>query len=188
LFLLASGWACRERVLSNGRRAILDVYLPGDFIGLEHLFLGRAPASVVTLTSVGYHTVERDALQALSRQSPEVALEIACGLVEEEQRLERHTTRLSRLPAIERTAAGLRDLYERWAAGRGKVEKSDRVAFRLPMTQQQLADHLGLNLVYLNRVLKALGAGNMLKVRNGTVIIEDASRLRSAAGDASDLA
>jgi CRP-like cAMP-binding protein len=84
--------------------------------------------------------------------------------------------------------AGLRELYERWAAGRGKVEVSDRAAFRLPMTQQQLADHLGVNVVHFNRVLKALSAGNMLKVKTGTVIIEDASRLKSLAGDAFDLA
>ena len=31
--LLCSGWACRYRTLSNGRRQIIPILLPGAFIG-----------------------------------------------------------------------------------------------------------------------------------------------------------
>src|SRR5262249_38124910 len=32
---LRAGWACQVRGLPNGRRAIIDIYLPGDIIGLD---------------------------------------------------------------------------------------------------------------------------------------------------------
>jgi hypothetical protein len=47
-----SGWACRERSLPSGRQAILDLYLPGDLIGLEDIFDERAPDRVMALTEV----------------------------------------------------------------------------------------------------------------------------------------
>ena len=35
--VVVSGWACRQRILSDGRRQIINLVLPGDVIGdLEH--------------------------------------------------------------------------------------------------------------------------------------------------------
>jgi CRP-like cAMP-binding protein len=37
LLLLASGWACREHLRADGDQVLLDLYLPGDLIGLDNL-------------------------------------------------------------------------------------------------------------------------------------------------------
>ena len=37
ILLMASGWACREHVRPNGNQAVLDLYLPGDLVGLDNL-------------------------------------------------------------------------------------------------------------------------------------------------------
>src|SRR6266581_9489345 len=42
VFQLKSGLACRQRPLPEGEQAILDLYRPGDFIGLESLFFASA--------------------------------------------------------------------------------------------------------------------------------------------------
>ena len=187
ILLLASGWACREWMLPHGRRAVLDFYLPGDLIALDHLFLECAPDSVVTLTTAGYYSLGCEVLRTLCRQNSEVVLEIARLLSSEKQRLERHATRLARLPALERTVATLQHLCERMAARRGEHEERDSgTAFRLPLTQQLLADHLGLNLVHLNRTLRALRSGNVLKIESGGIAVEDLQRLRGAAANALD--
>jgi CRP-like cAMP-binding protein len=186
-FLLTSGWAARERVLPDGRRAILDLYLPGDLIGLEDLFLGRVSDGIVAMTVVAYHALERDALRKSLSESPAVALEIMRFAASEKERMHRHATRLTCLSGIERTVAGLHNLYERLSTTGSKVEQNGRPVFRLPLTQQQLADYLGLNIIHLNRTLRALRDGGILKIERGMVFIEDTDRLRTVAGAALDI-
>ncbi len=62
LFQLLEGWACRYRMLPDGRRQITALYLPGDFCE-PHWALGRpASQSIVALTNIG----RRTALERLS--------------------------------------------------------------------------------------------------------------------------
>ena len=35
---LLSGWALRQRILSDGRRQILSFLLPGDLVGVDHAY------------------------------------------------------------------------------------------------------------------------------------------------------
>src|SRR3954468_16911793 len=51
-YRLKSGWACQYQELCKGRRAIIDLYLPGDFIGLDASFNTRPVENVLALTSV----------------------------------------------------------------------------------------------------------------------------------------
>jgi CRP-like cAMP-binding protein len=188
VFRLASGWAYRERMLPNGRRAILDFYVPGDLIGLDHLFLERARDSVVMLTAAGYYSLDCEALRTLCQRNSGVALEVARLLSHEKQRLERHATRLARLPAWERTVAALQHLCERLAARRegDELSTSDQGAL-LPLVQPLLADHLGLSVVHLNRALGALRSRNVVKIENGAILIGDLQRLKGASIVDSDL-
>jgi CRP-like cAMP-binding protein len=188
VFLLVSGWAYRQRVLPSGRRTILDIYVAGDLIGLDHLFQQRTPDSVVTLTPAGHLALDCEMLHALFRQNSDAAAEIARRLYEEKKRLEWHTVLLARLPAVERTVAGLHQLWTRQSAGRsGQERREDRAAFRVPMTQHLLADYLGLNVVHLNRTLRSLRAAGMLEIAKGTIVIDDAQRLIGAAASVFDL-
>src|ERR1700746_4064852 len=54
---LRTGWACQYRELLNCRRVIIDVYLPGDFIGLDGLFRMRPLENVLALTLVEVATI-----------------------------------------------------------------------------------------------------------------------------------
>jgi CRP-like cAMP-binding protein len=188
VFWLASGWACRERMLPDGRRAILDFYLPGDFIGLDHLFQQHASDSVVTLTESGYYALGCEALLALFRQNSAIALELMRLVTEEKQRLERHATRIARLPAMERSVAALRHLCERLALARGADKlRGDSAGYKLPLSQQILADYLGLNIIHLNRTLKALRVADVLRTESGRIVIGDLQRLVGVLAIDSDL-
>jgi CRP-like cAMP-binding protein len=46
---LSEGWACSYRYLDNGERQILEVFLPGDIIGLRDFSLSRRMDEVVML-------------------------------------------------------------------------------------------------------------------------------------------
>ena len=48
IYHLRTGWACQFSALANGCRAIVDVYLPGDVIGLDTLLRTRPLENVLT--------------------------------------------------------------------------------------------------------------------------------------------
>src|SRR5947208_13757518 len=73
---ILSGWACRQRVLSDGRRQIFDFLLPGDGFGLN---LRGEPelSSIAALTAL--ETVDATQVLEAARQglAPGLALALA---------------------------------------------------------------------------------------------------------------
>ena len=66
VYRLRAGWACQIRELSNGGRAIVDVYIPGDIIGLDTVLHTRPLQEVLTLCAVTIEEVSgEDALMQL---------------------------------------------------------------------------------------------------------------------------
>lgn len=67
------------------------------------------------------------------------------------------------------------ELYQRLRR-RGLI---NGMSFHLPLTQEQIADHLGLTLVYVNRTLRRLREERLLLFERQVVIILDYERLRA---------
>jgi CRP-like cAMP-binding protein len=180
VFQLRSGLACRQRLLSEGREAILDLYRPGDFIGLENLFFAPALDTVLALTTLSYSAIDYAALHQLL-QHPSIALRLMQNMAEEKQRVETIATFLGQLKARERTAALLLFLWRRLRRASDKAATGGDEA-GLPFTQKQLANYLGVDGIHLNRVLSRLRNGGALKLRKGVMIINDVTRLEQIAG------
>jgi len=191
VILLASGWASRERLLSDGRRAIFDVYLPGDLIGVDHLCLAPAPDNVVALTDLSYLVVDANRLKECFLQDPDIALYLMQRQAEEKRECEQHVMRLARLAATERVILCLTRLCERLRlrAGGDAVDRGT-TALRVPLTQQLLADYLGINIIHFNRILSALRNAGVVRTQNGTggIVIADGERLCAMAASVGDLA
>jgi CRP/FNR family transcriptional regulator len=49
----------------------------------------------------------------------------------------------------------------------------DSLTYQMPLTQEQLADHLGITAVHVNRVLKTFREAGIVTVRDGLVSITD---------------
>jgi CRP-like cAMP-binding protein len=62
---------------------------------------------------------------------------------------------------------------------------ADGHRYQLPMTQEQLADAVGLTSVHVNRVLKQLAEEGLISRDRRTIVIEDWRRMRRA-GDFND--
>jgi CRP/FNR family transcriptional regulator len=176
-FRLHSGWAVRERVLEDGRVAILAMYLPGDLIGLDGLFSFRASDTVVALAPASCNAMPLDELARVLDQDAAVVLRVAQLLDRERRRAERLAVGLGRCDAQERVAAFLLDIYERLRSNGLATHRS----FRLPLTQQQIGNHLGLTVVHVNRMLRSLRAKEIALVSRNTVIITDLGELRRLA-------
>src|SRR5690242_20115936 len=52
VYKLHSGWATRCRHISDGKRQIIAVFLPGDIAGVKSMLLERQPDAIECLTDI----------------------------------------------------------------------------------------------------------------------------------------
>lgn len=153
LMTLLSGWAFRFKTLRDGRRQILNFLLPGDFIGLQQKMTDAASHGVEALTKVRLCLFERDAVWKLHIKCPSLGFDVTWLAAQEESLVDNNLLSVGRRNASERVAAVLLALYGR-ASQYEKDATVDGITF--PITQQHLADALGLSLVHTNKTLRKL--------------------------------
>lgn len=173
--LLVSGWACYQRVLSDGRRQIFGFILPGDLIGVfpSPNALRVADASAVTaLETLGAGALQRAATVDADRY-PGLAQALNEMAAAEEAKLLDQIVRLGRQTAYERVAHLLLELQERME----DAGLADGSTYPLPLTQETLADALGLSIVHLNRILQQLRRERMIELKGGAVTLLDPDHL-----------
>ena len=173
IYRLRAGWACQFQDLANGRRAIVDVYLPGDVIGLNAGVHARPPEEVLTLTAATFEPIPaEDALVELMADRP-TALYIAFLLGQRQRRTDRFLAAISCLDARGRLATMLLDFHTRLR--RRKLISGPM--YNLPLTQGQIGNYLGLTVVHINRVLRSLRAERIVDLEKHSVTILDRERL-----------
>jgi CRP-like cAMP-binding protein len=77
IYHIRDGWACQFRDLDDGRRAIVDMYLPGDVVGLDAVLQTRPLKEVVTLTSVTADVIHEEHALLCLMACQQIALYIA---------------------------------------------------------------------------------------------------------------
>jgi CRP-like cAMP-binding protein len=177
--ILVEGWACRQRVLPDGRRQIFTFLTPGDAIGMRRDPGPLAMAGKVALTHVtlAHAAPLRAAGTEASDRWPGLALALRRAELEDEGRLLDHITRLGRQSAYERVAHLLLELHQRLSvAGLAQAR-----AFPMPLTQETLADALGLSIVHVNRVLQQLRRERLIEMRAGRATFLEPALLASIA-------
>ena len=168
VYWLRTGWVARTRQLPDERNQIIAVFLPGDFFGVKSIFLARQPDALEALSAVTVEFLDHRQVLKLSRDDPDIAARLWWQVCEDQRRLHTWVAGLGRGNAEERIAAMALDFRVRLRRA-GFVGES----FRLPMTQQQMADYLGLTIVHVNRVLKRLRDTDAISVSKGRMIIRN---------------
>lgn len=180
---ITSGWAAKVRSLPDGRRQILAFLLPGDSLGVAPLPRPLVQGATVALTNLTF--VDAQPVQAaLVSGEPQWkalrdAMHVSASL--QEAYLLNQVVRLGRLTAYERMCHLVLEIGDRLQlAGIG-----DPVRFPMPLTQEMLADALGLSVVHVNRVLQQLRREGLIDLRSGIITLRDPQTLRAACDYAS---
>jgi CRP-like cAMP-binding protein len=167
IYTLYSGWAFRFKTLTDGRRQILNFLLPGDLVGLQAAMFDAAQYGVEALTDVELCLLPRRQVWALFDEMPGLAFDVAWLGSREEGYVDDNLTSTGRRTAAERIAALIISLYKRSKA-LGLVEND---SFEFPLTQQHIADALGMSLVHTNKTLARLRRLGMYSRANGTMTL-----------------
>jgi CRP-like cAMP-binding protein len=167
--IILSGWACRVRHFPDGRRQILGLLLPGDLLGLCRQRDPLAVTNIVALTEV----ILCPAPDATGRDGLAEAYAVSGAL--DEAYLFRQIARLGRLSAPERIADWLLEIRDRLTIAR----VADGSSLPMPITQEALADTLGLTSVHVNRTLQTMRRDQLIEWHGGMVRLPEPEALIS---------
>jgi CRP-like cAMP-binding protein len=176
--LLLSGFAYRYKLTGEGGRQIISLHIAGEFLDLQNSFLGIADHSVQMLTEAEIALIPSSALQELALTRPAVARALWIDTLIDASIFREWVVNVGRRDSRARVAHLLCELSLRLEA----VGLASNHRYELPMTQEQLADAVGLTSVHVNRVLKQLGEEGLIRRDRRSITIEDWNRMR-AAGD-----
>lgn len=173
-WLLVSGVAGEVRQLSDRRRQVLSLRLPGDILQ------GDTQEQVLALSAV--EIVDAlPVIRMLGETSPEYqplrqAWVAAARL---DQRLMRdHLVRLGALSAYERMAHFLMETHDRLH----QIGLATATSLHLPIKQEVIAELMGLSVVHVSRTLQILKREDLAQARSGYVILPDRARLAAVSG------
>ncbi|MBW7834899.1 MAG: Crp/Fnr family transcriptional regulator [Simplicispira suum] len=167
LYTLYSGWAFRYSTLKDGRRQILNFLLPGDLMGLQQEFGDDAAHGVELLTDCALCVFKGDSLWELYREHPRLGYDITWLAAHEEGHVDDNLLTAGRRNALERVAMLLLQLYRRL----DRLGLAEGGSIEFPLTQQHIADALGLSLVHTNKTLRRLVHLGLHTIEDGRLSI-----------------
>ncbi len=175
--VLLDGQAYRYRRLEDGRRQIIAILVPGDICDLEAVMRGRADYGVATMTSCVFGELPVNTVADLTTIDPELAKALWRGLLRDQAVACEWLVNIGCRTALERVAHLICEFRLRLQAV--GLTKGD--AFRLQMTQAEIADLLGLSMVHVNRTLKRLRASGLVDYSKSIVSVLDVLALERVA-------
>jgi CRP-like cAMP-binding protein len=179
--LIVSGSAFRQKMVRNGARQIVSFHLPGEFVDLQSCLLAVNDHGVQALGACTVAVVPRKALLSLIDERPSVALAMWFDAVVESSIFREWVVNVGRRNARARIAHLLCELAIRL----GK-SPADGDVYRLPLTQEHIADATGMTAVHTNRTIQGLRKDGLISMALGRLEVHDWNALRSI-GDFSDL-
>jgi len=167
--LLLEGWACRYKMLPDGSRQIMSFHIPGDIPDFQSLYLKTMDHSLGTLVPAKVALIHHRDMHSLIR------------------RWEGISTALWRDALIDAA------IFREWMVGIGRRSSHQRIAHLLcematklrmvglndgdtypwPVTQQEVADALGLTDVHVNRVLRDIRRDGIITTERGRFTATD---------------
>jgi CRP-like cAMP-binding protein len=176
--LILSGLAYRHKITFDGTRQILSVHIPGDFVDLEGAILRVADHNVQALTRCEIAVVPREAIIALVDEHPRVGRAIWVDTLIDGSIFREWIVNVGRRNARSAMCHLLCEFARRLEAA-GLAEE---YAYELPMSQEQLADALGITPVHVNRTLRDLDREGLIEREKRHIRIPDWEKLRQIGG------
>lgn len=177
--ILLEGVLARFQELSDGDRQVVSFHLRGEIPDLHSLFIDRMDHSLVAINDSLVGLVPHEELRRVIPGSGSLAALLWRASLIDAAIFRQWITNNGRRGALGGTAHLLCELMVR-AKAIGDLTREG--AWRIPFTQQQLGDALGLSLVHINRTLKALRESNVAVIERGMLRILNWDELQRLAG------
>lgn len=175
--LLVDGFACRYKLLPDGRRQIVGYFLPGDTCDLRVYLVKRIDHSIGTVTAATIAHLSHDALVAIFDNFPTLKRALWWSTIVDEAIAREWIVNVGQRTGYERMAHLLCEVFHRLQ----NVGLTTGDSCDFPLTQQDLADTVALSPVHVNRVLQELRQAKLIVLRDKRLTILDLDGLKEAA-------
>lgn len=176
--LIHSGWSVRYKLLESGARQIVNFVLPGDFMCFNAALFSHSDYYLVAQTKMSAYSIPIQPFAEMLAHQPQLALALSWTNAHEEALMAERIVSLGRRSARQRMAHLYCELWRRLQL----LNLTDDDRFPLPLTQEDLADTLGLSAVHVNRTLRKLRAEGLIETSPSSVRILDIKGLERVAG------
>jgi len=174
LYLLYSGWVMLYKTLRTGKRHILRYALPGDFISLQSNLGAPMNHSAQSLTVTTLCSFPQRNIIEIMDNIPQFTTQLALLSA----RYYEYQTAISHCSAQESIAFLFLDFYERMKL----YDQNHSDTLFLPITQEDIADTLGLTQVHVNRTLRQLAKQGILEFQHHLLKVTHHAALYELAG------
>lgn len=175
--LVSEGLVGRFGQTAEGKRQFVSVHVPGELIDLPSVMMPQSTTALNALTASTIYKIPHADLRDLGFHYPAIAAAFWRDCVVDARIVAQWLVNVGRRDARSRVAHFLCELAARYRM----MDQSDGRTFRLPMTQEQIGDALGLTSVHVDRTLMALRADGLVTFERGEVQILDPEGLARGA-------
>lgn len=176
--VVLSGWAARYQILRNGARQITRLLLPGDAFYFDSSPDAVAIEEVITLSPCKIVNIPHAEMSRAIARYPAIGEAMRNYGCMENAILSSWVVNVGRRDALERMAHLICEVRYRL----GLVEPIQANQLFFPLTQDDLADVLGLTPVHINRKLQQLRQEGLITLRSKQLTILDLRELQQVAG------
>jgi CRP-like cAMP-binding protein len=167
--LIVEGWLYRTKTLSDGKRQILALHVPGDMPDLQSLHLPVLDHTLSTLTQAIVAFIPHESLHHLVAAHPGITAALWRDTLIDAAIFREWITGLGRRDARGRIAHLFCEMYIKLhAVGLAADYRCD-----FPPTQTEMSDALGLSTVHVNRVVQELRAEQLISWQGRSLEILD---------------
>ncbi|TXN33525.1 Crp/Fnr family transcriptional regulator [Methylobacterium sp. WL19] len=165
--LILDGWACRYKIMGEGKRQIFSFHIAGDIPDLQSLHIPLMDHSLATKTDATVAFIPHEALRDLIYRFPRLAAVLWRDTLVDAGIFREWMACMGRRSAYEHLAHLFCELYLRQEA----VELASKHRCALPLTQAELGDATGLSTVHINRTLQEMRGNGIITLRSNTLAI-----------------
>ncbi len=180
--LLVSGYAYRQKLVSNGMRQIISVHIPGELIDAQNMLLPVSDHNVQSLGRCETAMVPVAVMSDLITRYPAIGRAVWLDTLIDSSIFREWVVNVGRRSAQARIAHLLCELVLRMRI----VGLCDGPSCDFPFTQEQIADATGLTAVHTNRTLQVLRKSGLISLSTNKLTVLDWDRLTEI-GDFSEL-
>lgn len=177
LDIIESGFAIRYTLLHKGGRQIVNTLLPGDIVGFPASFFEPSIFSVMAATEMSLHRISFDAFVDLCKERPNIAIALIWFAARESAVYAHHLVNTGRRSPLERVAHFVLEMHVRLKA----IGSASESAFEMPLSQEGIADAVGLSAPHVNRMLSELKRDGLIAIEGHEVRILDRAALQIVA-------
>jgi CRP-like cAMP-binding protein len=174
LFLIRSGWASTYILLPDGGRQITDFHVRGDLVVNVNPMKKYSSDSFQAISELSVFEIpSREFLALLENGSTSLSSMVLAALSRIKAISGEHLANLGRRRAAVRTAHLILELGVRL----NTVGLFEEDGYDCPLTQNDLADALGLTTIHMSRTLRELRESGWMNLHNGRVTFMDRDAL-----------